>query len=59
MEEGGWQESHRPELFSRRRGQLARTDLRGEPVTNGVHVVAGRRGAHEGVGVTGEAVAIG
>lgn len=38
---------------------LVWTDLRGEPVANGVHVVAGRRGAHEGVGVAGEAVAIG
>lgn len=38
---------------------LVWTDLRGEPVANGVHVVAGRRGAHEGVGVAGEAVAVG
>lgn len=35
------------------------TDLRGEPVPHRVHVVAGRRGAHEGVGVAGEAVAVG
>lgn len=35
------------------------TDLRGEPVANGVHVVAGCWGAHECVRVAGEAVAIG
>lgn len=58
MEEGRL-ESRRTELFLHKRVQLVRTDLRGEPVTNGVHVVAGRRGAHEGVGVAGEAMAIG
>lgn len=35
------------------------TDLWGEPVSDGVHVVAGCRGAHERIGVAGEAVAIG
>lgn len=35
------------------------TDLRGEAVSHWVHVVAGRRRAHEGVGVAGEAVAVG
>lgn len=35
------------------------TDLRGEPIANRVHVVAGRRGAHEGVGVAGETMAVG
>lgn len=35
------------------------TDLWGEPVPDRVHVVAGCRGAHEGVGVAGEAVAVG
>lgn len=35
------------------------TDLRGQAVSHRVHVVAGRRGAHEGVGVAGEAVAVG
>lgn len=35
------------------------TDLWGEPVSDGVHVVAGCRGAHESIGVAGEAVAIG
>ena len=35
------------------------TDLRGEAVANRVHVVAGRRGAHESIRVAGEAVAVG
>lgn len=59
VEEGWRMESHRTELFLRKHARLVRTDLRGEPVTDGVHVVAGRRGAHEGVGVAGEAVAVG
>lgn len=50
---------YRTELRSHRHAEVAWTDLRGEPVTNSVHVVAGRRGAHEGVGVAGEAMAIG
>lgn len=46
-------------LLSVMQAQLLWTHLRGEPVADGVHVVAGRRGAHEGVGVAGEAVAVG
>ena len=38
---------------------LTLTDLWGEAVAHGVHVVAGGRLAHEGVRVAGEAVAVG
>lgn len=40
-------------------GKLVWTDLRGEPVSDGVHVVAGCWGAHESVRVAWEAVTIG
>lgn len=49
---GMWEHAHRGEA-------CRRTDLWGESVSDGVHVVAGCRGAHESVGVAGEAVAIG
>lgn len=35
------------------------TYLWGEAVADGVHVVTGCRGAHEGVGVAGEAMTVG
>lgn len=47
------------EHYIQTEAKRVRTDLWGEPVADRVHVVAGCRGAHESIGVAGEAVAIG
>lgn len=60
MEEGSWQTEECEQIqIQYTEAKRVWTDLWGEPISNRVHVVAGCRGAHESIGVAGEAVAIG